>query len=211
MDATRSGSAEIGGYDLSAGFLLCLPAWAARSDASRHCEQLSQGDIRHGFFGCRRLVELPGCSGRRRAALAGLLFVAISINLARIIELPGISGRAAEGLILLSCTLATTLFGLVPHLSALQLGLAFLVITIPAWIVPMVIQLESIRRRTYLQTSHVASRCLLHQVATLPGMLAGLSLCGLLPGGMAWLGLGAIASMLVAILSAWVLLVEILR
>ncbi len=145
------------------------------------------------------------------ATLAGLLFVAISINLARIIELPGISGRAAEALILLSCTLAATLVALVPHLSAMQLGLALLVITLPAWIVPMSIQVESIRRRTYLQTSHVVSRGLLHQVATLPGVFAGLSLCGLLPGGLAWLGLGAIASMLVAILSAWVLLVEILR
>jgi hypothetical protein len=42
-------------------------------------------------------------------------------------------------------------------------------------------------------------------------MLAGLSLIGLLPGGLTWLAVGAIVSMLVAIHSAWVLLVEILR
>jgi modulator of FtsH protease len=145
------------------------------------------------------------------AALAGLLFVTISINLARIIDLPGVSGRAAETIILLSCTLATTLVALIPHMSAMQLGLALSVITVPTWFAPMVIQLESIRGRTYLRISHVVSRGLLHQAATLPGVLASLSLCGLFHGGMTWLAIGAIASMLVAILSAWVLLVEILR
>jgi hypothetical protein len=145
------------------------------------------------------------------AALAGLLFVAISINLARIIEIPGVSGRAGEAIILLASTLAVTLAALVPHLGSMQLGMIVLVIAVPAWVVPMVIQAESIRARTYLHPSYAISRALLHQAATIPGVLAGLSLCGLLPGGMTWLAMGAIFSMLVAVHSAWVLLVEILR
>jgi hypothetical protein len=54
-------------------------------------------------------------------------------------------------------------------------------------------------------------RAILHQVATVPGVLGGLSLCGLLPGGITWFAGGVIACMLVAMFNAWILLVEILR
>ena len=145
------------------------------------------------------------------AALAGLLFVAISINLSRIIDLPGVSGRAGETIILLAATLASTLTALIPHLSTTQLGAAFLVITIPAWLVPVVIQIASVRRHAYFRPTHEAGRALLHQIASLPGVLAGPALCGLLPGGMTWLAIGVIGSMLVAICNAWILLVEIIR
>lgn len=153
------------------------------------------------------LVAAAGTSG----ALAGLLFVAISINLSRIIELPGVSGRAAESIILLSATLSEALAALIPRLSGGKLGLALAVIAVPAWIAPVVIQIESIRARTYLRPSHVISRILLHQAAALPGVLAALSLWRVLPGGMMWLGAGVLTSMLVAIANAWILLVEILR
>lgn len=46
------------------------------------------------------------------AAFAGLLFVGISINLARIIAVPGISGRAGETLIFLGAVLVSSLLGL---------------------------------------------------------------------------------------------------
>ena len=145
------------------------------------------------------------------ATLSGLLFVAISINLARIIAIPGVSGRAAETLIILACTLATTLAALIPHLHAVQLGSIILVLAMPAWLVPIKIQINSVRQKTYLKYSHVHSRWLLHQAATLPAILAVLGLYGLIPGNFGWLAAGAITSMLVAICNSWVLLVEILR
>jgi hypothetical protein len=145
------------------------------------------------------------------AALAGLLFVAISINLARIIDLPGVSGRAGETIILLAATLASTLTALIPHLSMTQLGAALLVITIPAWLVPVLIQIASVRRHAYYRPTHEAGRAVLHQIASLPGVVAGLALSDLLPGGMTWLAIGVIGSMLVAIGNAWILLVEIIR
>jgi hypothetical protein len=153
------------------------------------------------------LVAAAGTAG----ALAGLLFVAISINLTRIIEIPGVSGRAAESIILLSATLSETLACLIPNLSAAQLGLVLVVISVPAWLAPVVIQIEAIRARTYIRPSYAVTRTVLHQVAALPGVLAAISLRGLLHGGMLWLGVGVLASMLVAIFNAWILLVEILR
>jgi hypothetical protein len=44
------------------------------------------------------LTAVAGTAG----ALVGLVFVALSINLARILALPGVSGRAAETIVLLA-------------------------------------------------------------------------------------------------------------
>jgi hypothetical protein len=140
-------------------------------------------------------------------ALAGLLFVAVSINLSRIIEAPGVSGRAAEAIILLSATLSEALASLVPHLSAAALGLAFAIVSVPAWLAPVVIQIQSIRARTYLKPPYAVVRGVLHQLQCSPRWRYG----GCYRGGILWLAAGAIFSMLVAILNAWVLLVEILR
>ncbi|HWG10453.1 MAG TPA: hypothetical protein VN693_03025 [Rhodanobacteraceae bacterium] len=145
------------------------------------------------------------------AALAGLVFVSISINLSRIIEARGVSGRAAETMVLLSGALASSLITLFPHISALHLGLSLLLTTVPTWVLPMFIQWRSLQRHTYLNPAQAAFRTGLSQAATLPGVWSALALCGLLPGGLAPLAVAIILSMLVAILNAWVLLIEILR
>jgi hypothetical protein len=51
----------------------------------------------------------------------------------------------------------------------------------------------------------------LYQAAALPLLLAGLSLQGRLAGGLDWFALAVILSIAVALLDAWVLLVETLR
>ena len=55
-------------------------------------------------------------------------------------------------------------------------------------------------------------RALLHQLATLPILIGALGLLGEIAGvGIAWVAAGCIFAMLVAMFSAWVLLIEILR
>jgi len=56
------------------------------------------------------LVAEAGAS----AALAGLIFVAVSINISKIIEYPGVSGRAGEALALLIGVLIIATLGLAP-------------------------------------------------------------------------------------------------
>lgn len=152
-------------------------------------------------------VASAGAAG----ALAGLVFVTLSINLARIIELPGVTGRAAETILLLAGCLAGSLVALVPYLTKEQLGGWLLAVAAPMWFAPMVIQAQAVRRRTYHRPQLLLLRAVSHQVATLPCVLAGLALVGLLPGGIAWFAFAVVASMLVALFNSWVLLVEIMR
>jgi hypothetical protein len=56
------------------------------------------------------------------AALAGLLFVALSINLERILKGSGLPGRAGEAIVLLLTVLVVSTFGLVPGRSPRVLG-----------------------------------------------------------------------------------------
>jgi hypothetical protein len=145
------------------------------------------------------------------AALAGLVFVSLSINLSKIIELPSVAGRAAESIIILAGTLAASLVVLIPRLSPHELGAALLAVLLPTFLLPVWIQLRSIARRTYYRRWHAVLRALLHVTAILPGVLGAAGLLGLGFGGLGWLAFGVILSILVGISNAWVLLVEILR
>jgi hypothetical protein len=153
------------------------------------------------------LVAASGAAG----ALAGLLFVSLSINLNRIIDLPGVSGRAAETVIVLAGTLLGALTILIPRQSPAGLGAILLTIGAGTWGIPTALHVDAARRRAYHRAGHLAWRSALHQFATLPFLCAGLSLLGFLRGGLAWFGAGVILSLLVALINAWVLLVEIMR
>jgi hypothetical protein len=68
------------------------------------------------------------------AALSGLIFVALSLNLERILKLPSLPERAAEALIVLVQPLLVGLAGAAPALSLPSLGIACLTIGGAAWL-----------------------------------------------------------------------------
>ncbi len=112
------------------------------------------------------------------AALAGLVFVALSINLGKILALAGVTERAGETILLLASGLVGSLAALIPHETPSQLGLWLLVLWLPTWLVPTLVQLRDFAKRRYYRAYQAVIRFLLFQGATVPLLLAGLSLTG---------------------------------
>jgi hypothetical protein len=145
------------------------------------------------------------------AALAGLLFVAVSINLAKILEGRGLPGRAGEAIGLLVGVLVVSTLALVPGQPAGVLGAELLVAGLLAWAVQVGIQMRAVRGRVGPSRAVLVGRVVLAQAAVLPFVVAGASLLLRAGGGLYWLVPGVIFSLVVAVLDAWVLLIEILR
>ena len=150
------------------------------------------------------------------AVLAGLVFVGVSINLDTIMSAPGngLPGRALEALVLLVAVLIVTILLLVPDQGMVLAGAEVLAVGVVDWAVVVIIQLLVLRNWRSLDPSfrwHLVPRVVLCQVSTLPIVAAGVGVMGWGAGGLYWLVVGVVLSFLVAVLDAWVLLVEIHR
>lgn len=152
--------------------------------------------------------ELFIASAGAAAALAGLVFVAVSINIERILALHGVPERALQTILLLVAVVVISIVGLVPQSSQL-LGIEVLVVATLLCLaigIPTRAAFDTGGNRKYL-----ASRL----VVVLPGsafyLVGAVSLLAVTGGGLAWLVLGIISGIVGAVGNAWVLLVEILR
>jgi hypothetical protein len=150
------------------------------------------------------------------AVLAGLVFVGVSINLDTIMSNPGygLADRALEALVLLVAVLIATILLLVPAQGTGLAGAELLAVGLVDWAVVVIIQVLVLRNWRSLEPAfrwHFVPRVILCQVATLPIVAAGVSVMGWGVGGLYWLVAGVVLSFLVAVLDAWVLLVEIHR
>lgn len=148
------------------------------------------------------------------ATLTGLIFVAVSINLARILEFPGLPERAAETIVQLLGAMIISLIALVPGQSALVLGVELAVAGAILWFLETRLQLRSLRQLGLLEESsgrRPIFSIVFAQVAAVPFVLAGVTLALGTLGGLYWLVPGLIFLMTIGVATAWVLLVEILR
>ncbi len=145
------------------------------------------------------------------AALTGLVFVALSINLKTILDTPGTSGRAGEALILLVTPVLLGLAGLVGHQALRALGVEWLVVGVGAWgAVTFILGRgrEAIMSRPWHEALvRVAGA----EGAVLSVIVVGSLLVGGSTSGFYWQAAGIALCLVVGILDGWVLLVEILR
>jgi modulator of FtsH protease len=143
------------------------------------------------------------------AALSGLVFVAVSINLTRILAIAHLPDRAAETLFLLLGVLVVATFGLVPGQGEVAFGLEVAGTGVAVWGV-------CVRSQVVAYRDPAARQWLLHrivwtQLATLPFVIGGGLLVRGHPAGLYWLVPGVLASFSAGMQNAWVLLIEILR
>jgi hypothetical protein len=144
------------------------------------------------------------------AALAGLVFVAVSINIERILEFPGLPERALETILLLIAVLLVSIVGLIPGQSHVALGLELLVVSLA--IGGLIVRLPTIRSDPKAERQGwLWSRWGIRIAAAVPLVVAAISLLTESGGGLYWLATGIAFAVTGAIANAWVLLVEILR
>jgi hypothetical protein len=154
----------------------------------------------HDFF-----VGTIGAS----AALTGLLFVAISINLEEILKYPQLPGRAAGTLGILVCALLVSGFGLVPGQSDRALG-------IEIGAAGAVVAVQTLWAIHGKPTADEPKAWVVEHLVTLlsPSLaliVGGVSVAVGGGGGLYWVLAGILCAFVSASINGWVLLVEIKR
>jgi hypothetical protein len=146
------------------------------------------------------------------AALAGLLFVAISINLTRIVAVSGLPERAAITLTLLIAIVIVSTMGLIPDQPRVVFGAELLLFgSAVTYVVYMLRSRLAGTEAVKLSPVSAPFREFGNFITTVPLALAGaLEIAGV-PGALYCMAPAIVASFAIAGLNAWVLLVEILR
>ena len=156
-------------------------------------------------------VGLFGAEVAASAALTGLIFVAVSINLQRILAYPSLPRRVLKALGLLGLVLFVSTLGLVPGQGSRLLGLEILGAGLLAIISVVVLDVG-----TWQTTDGQYRRGLLRVfpiglLAALTTTVAGATLLAQAGGGLYWLVPAVVFAFLAALADAWVLLIEIVR
>ena len=152
------------------------------------------------------LVAQVGAS----AALAGLVFVGISINLTRILSTGSLPEYALQALVLLLAVLVISSLLLVPQ-PLTAAGIELLLAGIADTAILIFLVAYSRRKIDPRYYGYLWFRAALNLCATLPFAVAGIAVLIWNTGGLYWIVPATLLSIVVAIYIAWVLLVEINR
>jgi len=149
------------------------------------------------------------------AALSGLIFVAVSVNLPRILAAEKaeggsfLTGRAIEALVALLSILGISTFGLAPELGTA--GFAVVLLAAAAFCVVAPIRLVAVVIRTRHRPAGFASRLIFAAALVTCLVACGVTLVAGAGGGLYWLPFAVVLAVTVAAVNAWVLLVEVMR
>jgi len=145
------------------------------------------------------------------AALLGLVFVSLSINSAAIIASRHLPNRALEALVILFLNLAFSSICLVPGQAQRLPAIETLCLIGLVWVVLSLLHHHTIRHIEPEFRHHAWFNMLIGQVVALSWLLGGLALFFQGEAGIGWLVPSILLSYGLALLNAWVLLVEINR
>jgi hypothetical protein len=143
------------------------------------------------------------------ATLTGLVVVAISINLPRILSYAHLPTRAGEALIGPVGAIIVTSLVLIPEQAPMLLGAELILIGLAMVVAPIVFQARAWSARKdslerYMRAVSTAG-------FSLPFAIGGALAFEGARAGLCWIAAGDILGIIAVVLSAWVLMVEILR
>jgi hypothetical protein len=151
-------------------------------------------------------VALAGAA----AALTGLIFVAVSMNLTQILKYRQLPVRAVETLAVLAGLLLLAVFMLVPGQSRVVLGAEILALGTVLAAALLFGRLRLPRVAGEPRTWTVVPVVVI-LAGTVPMIVAGISLLAAAGGGLYWLVAEIVLGLTGALTNAWILLVEIQR
>jgi hypothetical protein len=145
------------------------------------------------------------------AALTGFVVVAISINLSRILSYPHLPTRAGEALIGPVGAITATSLVLIPDQPAALLGIEVIAIGLVMVVAPIVFQSLTLRLRKEATARERVARAVTNEGFNLAFVIGGALLFIGARTGLYWIAAGDVLSLIAIVLSAWVLMIEILR
>jgi modulator of FtsH protease len=143
------------------------------------------------------------------AAVLGLLFVSLSINIQTILKYPHLPGRASATLGILLVVLVVCFFGLAPNEGTKTFGWEVVIVCLMSAGQIVWISVRRKRSGDRLSWTLFSLTQLLFPVLAILG--GGVSLLAGGGGGIYWILVGTALVFIAASINAWVLLVEILR
>lgn len=155
------------------------------------------------------------CAGGATAALSGLIFVGLSVNIRTVLDLDKregqnfLTGRALEALAALLIVLVISIVALTPAIDRGVLAAFILVAAVGSAISPSRALRASLGQGA-LAGATLARLCTATAL-TLALLAAGVTLAAGHGGGLYWLPAAFVLAITVAAVNAWVLLVEVLR
>lgn len=171
-------------------------------------------------------MELEGwhdlfvASAGAAAALAGLIIVAMSVNIKQIIAIPSMPSRAGTSIAALVLIVVVSIGALIPVQAPWMLGLESLVFALVAlaFAIDSTVRLASEGRSgepgsQRRPLSNIVSNGVLSITQVLPFVVGAVLLVagGSTDAGLSWVAAGILLVFIGAVVNAWVLLVEILR
>jgi modulator of FtsH protease len=145
------------------------------------------------------------------AALTGLIFVAVSINLTRIVAYPHLVSRAAKALVTLIGNLIACTLCMIPSQPIKVLGGELAALGVLVCLLATLCQRRASNHNQPIARFKKILDFVLAQCSVIPLTLGGISLIASFGGGLNWLAAGEAFSFAAALLDAWVLLIEINR
>ncbi|MFN8243084.1 MAG: hypothetical protein U0X40_03425 [Ferruginibacter sp.] len=145
------------------------------------------------------------------AALTGLIFVGVSINLTKILSARNLPTRALLSLTLLFTILVLSIIFLIPGQDPRHLGTEIILVGILVWLAVSIMDFAVLRSIDKAYKRQQVFSTLLDQVAILPYVIGGILVVTTGVSGVYWITIAFIFSFLKALIDAWVLLVEIHR
>jgi modulator of FtsH protease len=145
------------------------------------------------------------------AALTGLLFVSLSINLEGLLKEPALLNRAGASLAMLLGVLLTSSLTLVPDLGSGRLGVLVLLVGGILWAMVTLLSVKNVEGIDVEYRRRAIGFLGFRQLAIVPLLVGGIVLATGNDRGMFWIAGAFTVTFVVTIVEAWVLLVEIDR